>query len=363
MFDLGKLDVCFIAGTLGQGGAERQLFYITKSLKQSGARISLLCLTKGEFWENKIRALGVPIIWVGQRGAKASRLSRIIKVLREQRFQVVQSQHFYTNLYAATAARMLGMREIGAMRNNAVSEVQANGAVLGRLSLRLPRVIAANSQTAIDNAITMGVPASRLYFLPNVVDTDQFSPRARGADTTIRLITVGRLTEQKRLDRFLSIVANLRRWSAAKIKATIVGEGPLRGQLERRADDLGLLGGGVEFRGAVSDMTALYQEADILVLTSDWEGTPNVLLEAMASGLPVVATRVGGVPEIVRHGETGFLSDAQDESSLENWVLKLITAPALRKEMASRAREYVLKNHSPLGLPERLERLYKSVLS
>jgi glycosyltransferase involved in cell wall biosynthesis len=362
MFNPAKLDICFLAGTLGQGGAERQLFYILKSLRESGARVRLLCLTRGEYWEHKIRALGVPITWIGQRGARALRLSRIIQTLRQQPSQIVQSQHFYTNLYAATAARVLGLREIGAMRNDAVSEVRANGALLGRLSLRTPRVMAANSQQAIGNAIRMGVSASRLHFLPNVVDTELFKPAPRAASEVVRLITVGRLTEQKRMDRFFSILASLRQKTGKEIKATVVGDGPLRQELEQQAARLGLLPDAIEFRGKVADTSTVYREADIMVLTSDYEGTPNVLLEAMACGLPVVATRVGGVPEIVRQDETGKLVAAGDENAMTEALLMLTNNPSRRRELGARARQFVLNNHSPVILPQRLASLYEAIL-
>ena len=132
MVNLAELNLCFIAGTLGQGGAERQLFYLLKALRGAGASPSLLTLTQGEFWESRIRELGVPVIWVGQADSRLSRLKRIIRELRQIAAQsktpmILQSQHFYTNIYAAAAARTLGLREIGAMRCDGFSEVQAHG--------------------------------------------------------------------------------------------------------------------------------------------------------------------------------------------------------------------------------------------
>jgi glycosyltransferase involved in cell wall biosynthesis len=366
MSDLANLHICLIAGTLGQGGAEQQLFYIARALRDSGASVQLLSLTRGEYWEERIRQLGVPVTWVGEHGGKAVRARRIIKMLRDNPPDVVQSQHFYTNLYAVVAARVLGCREVGAMRSDCLSEVQASGAVLGRLSLRVPRTIAANSQAAIRNAIKLGVPSGRLQLLNNVVDTDRYRPTngRRKIGGPVHLIAVGRLDRPKRFDRFLAIMARLRKLTATRIKATIIGEGSLRTVLERQAAELGLLDGLVEFRGAVSDMPAVYQEADILVLTSDYEGTPNVALEAMASGLALVATRVGGVQEVVRHEQTGCLVDADgDGEPLVSQVLRLIHDEQSRIEMGRRARAYVSANHSPERLPSALRSVYEVALS
>jgi glycosyltransferase involved in cell wall biosynthesis len=110
-------------------------------------------------------------------------------------------------------------------------------------------------------------------------------------------------------------------------------------------------------------MAAVYKEADVLVLTSDHEGTPNVLLEAMASGLPVVATKVGGVAEIVKHGETGYVVAAGDEDSLFVAILKMAGDENVRMEYGSRAQAYVAANHSTDRLPSYLQELYRATLS
>jgi glycosyltransferase involved in cell wall biosynthesis len=362
MRDLASLSICFLAGTLGQGGAERQLYYILSALQRSGACPRLLCLTQGEFWEGKLRDLGIRVTWVGEHASKLGRVRRILAELRKERPEIFQSQHFYTNLYVAAAARALGLREVGAMRNDGISEVRANGAVLGGLSLRLPRLLAANSQAAIRNAVALGVPASRLRFLPNVVDTEQFRPPAHRAEGPVRLLTVGRLVEQKRVDRFLLLLSRLRA-AGTGARGVIVGDGPLRAELERQAADLRLGPHEVEFRGAVREMAPVYGEADLLLLTSDHEGTPNVVLEAMACGLPVVATRVGGVPDIVRHGETGYLVQPGEEVAALEILQGLIADAALRRTLGGQARDYVLERHSVQRLPHFLEELYREMPS
>src|ERR1051325_7025208 len=126
------------------------------------------------------------------------------------------------------------------MRNNAVSEVRANGPLLGRLSLHAPRSLAANSRQAIDNAMAMGISSRRLYFLPNVLSGQEFPFREKPESDAITLITVGRLTRQKRVDRFLRLLAKLRQQRQGKIKGQVIGEGPLRQQLERHAIELNL---------------------------------------------------------------------------------------------------------------------------
>jgi glycosyltransferase involved in cell wall biosynthesis len=321
--------------------------------------VQVLSLDQGQFWENPIKELGATVTWIGQDRSRFKRVLRIVKHLRRHPVDILQSQHFYTNAYASVAALFLNCRAIGALRSNGYFEVTESGRFGGRINLRLPKILAANSQSSIQYALKQGVPASRLFFLPNVVDTDRFKPGAAASHSPITLLTVGRLTREKRFDRFISLLHQLR---GLDVRGWIVGptraDQELRPILENQAAELGLLPDKLQFAGSVADMPSMYQQGTIFVLTSEHEGTPNVLLEAMATGLPVVATSVGGVPEIVQHGRTGFLAAQDDVKAQLNALQKLIEDPDLRTEMGTRARDYVEETHSVHHLPTHLAQLY-----
>ncbi len=157
MRDLSKLKICFLAGTLEHGGAERQLFYILRALRQAGAGLRLLSLDRGEFWEEKIKSLGVSVTCVGDQPSRLKRLFRVLKEARKDPPDVFQSQHFFANAYVGVAARLLRMTGIGAMRNDGRSEVGESGPLGGGINLRLPKIMAANSQVAIQYAVHRGV--------------------------------------------------------------------------------------------------------------------------------------------------------------------------------------------------------------
>jgi glycosyltransferase involved in cell wall biosynthesis len=122
------------------------------------------------------------------------------------------------------------------------------------------------------------------------------------------------------------------------------------------------LGGDVIFEGPREDLTPAYQAADLFVLTSDHEGTPNVVLEAMSSGLPVVATRTGGTTEIVQESVTGILADPADETTLAEAVLTLVEDNGLRCTMGVHARARVEQRYSLEALPAALQRIYSAAL-
>ena len=362
MLDLSKIRICYLAGTLGQGGAERQLYYAIQALLQSGASVRVMSLESGGFWEDPIKKLGASVTWVGQDRSRLKRVLRIVKELKREPADILQCQHFYTNAYASVAVLLLNCVAIGALRSNGYFDLGQSGRLGGRINLHIPRLLAANSQSSIRFAMERGVPQSRLYFLPNVVDTDRFKPAAR-ENAGITLLAAGRLTREKRLDRFLTLIHRLRSEHGLNVRGCIAGptrsDQDLRPELERQAAALGLFPDGLQFLGSVADMSSIYQQATMCVLTSEHEGTPNVLLEAMAAGLPVVATSVGGIPDIVQHGQTGFLVSGDDREALVQAVLKLIHDPDLRSNMGRRARAYVEETHSIRRLAENLSGLYE----
>jgi glycosyltransferase involved in cell wall biosynthesis len=356
--------VCFLAGTLGQGGAEQQLVYILKSLKQCGAVPSLLCLTKGEHWEAPIRQLGVPIHFVGGSGSRLVRLLRVLETVRRLRPQLLQSQHFYTNLYSAVPGRCLRIASVGAVRSNGLSELQVNGRLLGRLSLIWPDRIAANSQKAITNLVSLGFKPEKFLLLPNVVDTAVFTPAESPRSTTEFLILgVGSLEPVKRFDRLLQIAAELRARLNRVIRVVLAGEGSQRHVLETLAEQTRREGVNVELLGRVANPLNLYQSADVLLVASDREGTPNVILEAMACGVPVVATNVGGIADLVIDGENGFLFEPNDTARAVGALERLAREAEFGPEIGRNARGFIERHHSTNLLPEILEKLYETVLA
>lgn len=363
MLELAGLKVTFLVGTLGRGGAERQLVYMLRALLGANASPRVLCLTRGEAFEGEIRRLGVPVEWVGSRGSRPVRLYHVVRALRRARPDILQSSHFYTNLYVAAAARIVGTREIGAVRNDLFSELSANG-LMGRGHLYFPRHLIANSALARRRAVARGVREERIFLVPNVTEAGALNGRDGGDERSpVRLLFVGRLVEQKRPELFLRVLARANeRLKGRRVEAVMAGDGPLAPRLRELAADLRLPPGSFEMIGEQSAMGGVYGQADLLMLTSEWEGTPNVVLEAMAHSLPVVATRVGGVPDVVGD-DRGFLLDPDDEDGMTDALIRLATDARLRDRLGRRGREYVERHHSPDALAARLAAVYERVLS
>lgn len=212
-----------------------------------------------------------------------------------------------------------------------------------------------------------GIPAERRVMIGNGVDPARFIPVDN--ETKIRLrrdlglptealvaAYAGRLVPVKRVDRLIGIWPAIRQ-SIPNAHLAIAGSGPLEGELKTLAGD------GVQFLGGLADVRPVMQAADILVLPSDAEGLPVSLLEAMACGLPCVATRVGGVPEALVDGETGLLIPPGDPDSLAAAILRLFKTPGLRAALSHKARERVLERYSLQEMALRTGALYQAVLN
>jgi glycosyltransferase involved in cell wall biosynthesis len=144
-------------------------------------------------------------------------------------------------------------------------------------------------------------------------------------------------------------------------KYLIVGEGPARERLEKLSEDLGIARH-VVFTGFIENIPEIYSFTDVAVLSSWSEGFPQSILQAMASGVPVVATKVGGVPEVVFHEKTGILIEPGDHEGLAKGIIRILNKPGEALRFAANAKELVLKEHSIEHMIDKIEGLYKKLL-
>ena len=180
------------------------------------------------------------------------------------------------------------------------------------------------------------------------------------ADTPI-LLVVGRLSQEKGQADFLTALDILRRKTSLPFHAVLVGDGPEQTKLEALRAKL-RLESLVTMAGLQHDMRPYYAIATMVVMPSHSEGSPNVLLEAMAAGVPVVATRVGGVPEIATDRETALLTDPRNPESLATAIAQMLEDAALRSRLADRARELVEQSYSPEAYRRSLVEIYRRIL-
>lgn len=354
--------VAFVVGTLGQGGAEKQLCYMARALRAGGIDARVYALAGGPY-EAELRAAGVPLAFIGRRAAPPLRMAALAAALAPFRPHIVQSAHFYTNLYVAAVAPALRAIGIGAVRNDAIFDVRENGR-WGPWLLKLPAALFVNSHAARRNAERMGIAPRALHVVPNVIDLDAFDHAARAARPPradgIVVAGIARHVPAKRLDRFLRALALARREVPA-LRGLLVGEGPEQPALRALAGELGLLPEGARFLGRRDDVPALLAAADIQLLTSDHEGFPNVVLEGMAARLPVVATPAGDAGVVVRHEVTGFIVPFDDVEQMSRRLVALARDEALRRMLGEAGRERAERMYSAASLAGTLLERYTAI--
>lgn len=360
-----SLRVALLAGTLGRGGAEKQLVYTARALRDAGVCVRVYTLGESEFYEGALRDAGLPPMCVGRAANPVLRLVSFARAIRRFRPHIVQAAHFYVNLYVAVAARLCGSVAIGAVRGDVVEELEESGR-WGRLLLHLPDALLANSDAARRNGERLGAEALTIHVVPNVIDPSAFDlhrgrpRRDESAGGHAVVAVVATLVPAKRLDRFLKALARARR-VVPGLKGLLVGEGPERASLAALADRLGLLPDGLEFRGACDDIPRLMAEADMLALTSDHEGLPNVILEAMAARLPVVTTPAGDAAVVIEDGVSGFVVPFDAVEELADRLICLARGPALRRELGEAGYQRVTARYACAGLADRLVAVYRAV--
>lgn len=355
--------VGFVAGGLGNGGAEKQLTYMVQTLRSLGHSVAILSLTEGGTAKPRVSQNGVEVHCLDSRLGRLSRLRAIRKFALSGHFDFVQSGHTWVNPYVALAC--LGTRSIaiGAVRNDGRLEVSQNP-VLGRLALALPRFKIVNSAAAAGQVKKYAkLPGSDTWVLPNVIDFRAFesSRTSIAREGTVSLLTVANMTAAKRLDLLLAALQTVCLDDTIDYRLRLVGDGPEMPRLRQYVESDPNLASRVEFLGRRTDIAEIMADADIFVVTSDHEGFPNTVLEAMAAGLPVVATDAGAIPDLVEDGSTGLLASRGDVVKIVRHIRTLGGDPTTRLTMGARAAEAVKRKYSLGSLGDDLTQIYGDI--
>ena len=361
---MSRLRVALVAGTLGQGGAEKQLVYIAKALQEVGVDVRVYCLTKGEFYEKHLKMVGIEPIWVGRFHNPLARLSILSLALLRFRPHIVQAIHSFTNLYAAGAAKLCGAISIGSVRGDVQFELKENGK-WGPWLFRLPSALVANSTVGARRAAGFGNSRKPVRILLNAIDLAEVDrnlahERSEATNDPEQVLMVGHLIQAKRVDRFLAALARARN-VRPRLRGLIVGDGSLLPELESLADKLGLSNDGVIFTGRRNDVPKLLKQSSMLVSTSDHEGFSNVLLEGMAARLPVVTTPAGDAAQVIQDGQTGYVVDFEDIDGLADRIVQLADSQELRRKFGEAGRKRVEENFDVRGLGAKVLTIYRSI--
>jgi glycosyltransferase involved in cell wall biosynthesis len=363
----GRPTVLLVGDTLNLGGTEGQFVELACWLDRSRWDVEIACVRPEGPLRTRLEAEGFQPWHCGPASFKSPRLlGAIVALARRMRTRgvaVVHSLDFYTNMLALPAARLAGVRAvIGSQRNlgNLRSPAQR---VLHSLSLRLATHVLVNSEAVRERVVqSQGIRPNRVTVIPNGVDLTRFSPTSGTSRNGMGLVVgvLSNLRSEKGLPDLVRAVAVVRdRW--ADVRLVIWGEGPLRRELEDLVRSLGLTPS-VTLPGSTTTPETVLRSVDIFVLPSLSEASSNGLMEAMATGLPVVATSVGGNPGLVEDELTGLLVPPGDASALAKAIIRLAEDRALAARLGDQARTHAQLTFGMERMVARTEALYARAL-
>jgi glycosyltransferase involved in cell wall biosynthesis len=327
--------ILYLVGELGLGGLQRQLCALLERMDRNRYRpaVAVWNFNEDEPYVREIRKLGVPLHCVSGKQSRLSKLWAFRRLVQQLKSEVVHSYSFYTNFAAFLATVGTKTISIGSVRSNFNRDKKNSGPVLGNLNARWPRYSIFNSSASAQNARhskSLFVPPQMLV-VRNGLDLQRFQISPLSNSGPVRIVGVGSLLPDKRWDRLLRATSELKK-RGLNFEVKIAGTGPLKQELEQEAREL-TLNDHVSFVGHTKDIPKFLSNSTFLVHTSDAEGCPNAVMEAMACGRAVVATDAGEVPFLVDDRKTGFVVPLGDDAALVEQLAKLITDHELSAQL------------------------------
>ncbi len=342
-----RIPVAIFVSSFESGGTERQMTELIRRLDARRFEVHAVCCQRSGACLSAVEERAGSATEFATTGFHRPQTWRQMKAFARwcvaHRIAVLHACDFYANAFALPAAALAGVPvRIGSRRELNPDKSVAKIA-LQRLSYAAAHVVVANSAAAARRLRNEGIGPSRIRMIPNGIALERFSVPQRSGRIS-RIITVANLRREKAHEVLIEAAAELLpRWRG--LEFLIVGDGPRKQELLNLARARGV-GASFQFLGHRDDIPALLASADLFVLPSRSEASPNGVLEAMAAGLPVVASATGGLLEMVDHGRTGLLVPPDDPGRLAAALDSLLKNAALAAGMGRAARTTVAARYS-----------------
>ncbi|RPJ75962.1 MAG: glycosyltransferase [Acidobacteria bacterium] len=379
MLASGRIPLALFLTSFSPGGTERQMIELLRRLDRRHFAVHLVCFHRTGEWRARAEELAESVTEfpVGSfRGPAAMRqAAAFARWCRTRNVAIVHTCDLYANIFGLPAAALAGVPVRIANRRELNPDKSAAQIAAQRLGYGFASRIVANSEAALCRLQREGVRAGRVSVIPNGIDLSEFRPEDSGirnqdsgvtrdtltADSGIpkpvrRVVTVARFRPEKGLETFID-AARLALAQVPDLEFALAGDGPLSADLESRVRAANLESR-VRFLGLREDVAEVLRAHDVFVLPSRSEAFPNAVLEAMATALPIVATRVGGVPELIEHGRSGLLVAPGRAADLAAAIIDLVRRPSYARALGARARADAESRYSFGSMVRRFEQLY-----
>jgi glycosyltransferase involved in cell wall biosynthesis len=354
-----RLRIAHVAPGLQLGGLEKLLVEFARHADRSAFELFFVSLSERGPLAEALEACGWPVASLNAKpGLRPRLVLRLARLFHQWDIDVIHTHNNGPLIYGAPAARLARVAGVVHTRHGQSSRASRRQTALVRVVARLADRIVCVSDDSLRLSVAQGIPARKLCRLWNGIDIERFA--YTGPETRGPAVLVARLSPEKDIATLLRAVALVVRDEPA-FQLEIAGEGACLAELERLASELGVAER-VRFLGLVHDVPALLARASLFVLPSLTEGVSLTLLEAMARGLPIVATRVGGNAEVVMDGDTGFLVPTMSPDVLAEKILLLWRDPERARRMGQAGRERVERFFNVRAMVGEYEDLYRRIV-
>ncbi|HEX6791315.1 MAG TPA: glycosyltransferase [Candidatus Krumholzibacteria bacterium] len=351
--------VTFVIDDLGYGGTQRQLHLQARALSGRIAMRVASLSAQVEPYAARLREQGIDVAVLPRRSSlDAGRVRALVDYLRAGDHGIVHGMLEASNAYAFVAARTLRLPLVLSLRNSILTVTGAKAAAL-QWMYRHADAVTVNSVAGRETLVgPVGVAPDRVHLVPNIVPVPASRPALDPAPGPL-LGAIGRLTDQKRFHAVIEALPAVRRvFPGARLE--ILGEGPLHDELEAGARRHGVEDA-VELAGVVADPAPRMTRYACLVIASAHEGVPNVALEALAIGLPVVGVPVGDIPRLVSDGVTGVMARDGSPAALAEAITTALSSPSLRATALGAGPALVREHYSEAAARDRLLGVYDAL--
>lgn len=366
-----RLHVAHVVLSLDTGGLERIVVDLARASREQGQRVSVICLERPGVLAEQAKASGASVYCAEKRpGLRPSAFVKLYRLLRSLRPDVVHTHQITALFYAGPAARLAGAPLVVHTEHGKHYSASRRTRTLGRWSARFAAAYCCVSRDIANEVGALRiVPDEKVRVIANGIDTAAFAEPGDVAKLRSELGlphdapiigTIGRLAEIKRQDVLIEAFAEVKK-QVPKAHLLLVGGGPRLDELRQLSERLGLASS-VHLVGHQERPQRFLQLMDIFALTSRSEGMPLSVLEAWAAGVPVLASRVGGVPELVEHGRTGLLFESGDVPALAGLLQQLLGDRALAQRLSQAGLEHVHARHTLDHMARQYEQCYRELL-
>lgn len=359
--------------TLPMGGAENLLLSVLRRLDPERFASTVCCIGERGLLGDQVAAMGVPLVELHRLqkgGLDKNIVPALVDMIRRERIDLVHSHLYHANFYGRLAAIKAGVPAVASVHNTYTHPKLLRCIINWYLARHTAAIITGSDEIRRDVIRYDRVPESLVELIPNSVDISRSTSaisqsQARSniglPETALILGTVGRLEKQKG-HRYLIEALDLLVRNGKNAYLLLIGEGRERSALEHLTRQLGLQER-VRFLGTRNDLGDLFRAMDLFVMPSLWEGLSLAMLSAMAAGLPVIATSVGGVRQVLGKDEYGFTVPPGDAQALASRITSCVANGQNTLNLATKGAQHVRDHYSDDAMVKHVEAVYERILN